>query len=153
MMMLGGTHKQKLLLGRSDIEGWGLFTRDALQPKEFVGEYIGELISIEEAENRAEENIKFLFDMNDTYVIDPLRRGNKMKFANHSWKPNCKAQIMMVGADYRVGIYAKTNIDAGSELFFSYYADLASAPDWAKRIFLRTSKMNTSVLDNSNHNT
>jgi histone-lysine N-methyltransferase EZH2 len=134
MKMLAGK-KRRLLLGISGVEGWGLFTKTALKPNDFVGEYVGELVSTAEAEHRDEqEESKYLFDVNDTYAIDPLRRGNKVKFANHSWKPNCKPHIMQVGADYRVGIYAKQHIEAGSEIFYSYYPDVESSPEWARNL-------------------
>ncbi|KAK9067720.1 hypothetical protein SSX86_011831 [Deinandra increscens subsp. villosa] len=127
----------QILMGISDVVGWGAFIKNTVEKDEYIGEYTGELISHEEADLRGglydRANSSFLFNLNDQYVIDALHQGNKLKFANHSANPNCQAAIKRVKGDHRVGIFAKRHIEAGEELFYDYCYAPEQLPFWARK--------------------
>lgn len=119
-----------LLMGISTVEnaGWGVFTRYPLKKGDFVHEYVGEVISQEEAERRGriydKVNRSYLFNLSSDFVVDASRKGNKTRFANHSRRPNCETKYITVNGDMRIGLFAREDIEAQSELFFDYRYDV-----------------------------
>lgn len=120
-----------LLLGKSTIEeaGWGMFTKRALKKGDYVQEYIGEVISQSEAERRGKifdkMNLSYLFNLSSDLVVDASRKGNKMRFANHSkTDPNCEVKMTWVNGDIRIGLFASCDIEAQTEVRFVLVCDL-----------------------------
>ncbi|KAL1350922.1 hypothetical protein AAHE18_06G059400 [Arachis hypogaea] len=127
--------RQRILLAKSSLVGWGAFIKNSVNKNDYLGEYTGELISHKEADKRGKiydrENSSFLFNLNDQLVLDACRKGDKLKFANHWESPNCVAKVMLVAGDHRVGIFANKNINAGEELFYDYCYEPEHRPPWA----------------------
>lgn len=126
--------RYRTVVGRSSVHGWGVYPVVEIPKNVLVGEYLGELITQEEAERRGrvydELQYSFLFNITQNYAIDSTRMGSKLKYCNHSSEPNCEPRLMRVGGDVRVGIYSKRLIKAFEELFFDYgYGK--TGPDWA----------------------
>ncbi|WEL37923.1 histone-lysine N-methyltransferase EZH2 [Encephalitozoon hellem] len=114
----------------SQIEGRGLFAQKKILKGKLVIEYVGEIISNEEAERRGAfydlRRSSYLFDLYSRegvpfYVIDSRFIGNKSRFINHSKRnSNLNALILLVNGTRRIGFYASRDIDKGEELFFDY---------------------------------
>lgn len=93
--------------------GLGLYAEEPIQKDKFVIEYVGEVISQEEADRRAG---KYLFDINSKWVVDGSTRSNTARYINHSCRPNCETDVIKG----RIKVYAKRNIRPGEELTYDY---------------------------------
>ena len=54
------------------------------------------------------------------------------RFANHSKSNNAQPRVMMIDGEHRVGIYAKVDLPAGTELFYDYgyHSSDGFCPQW-----------------------
>jgi len=114
--------------------GWGLKAREFIKKGRFVVEYVGEIITNEEAEERGKKydaiHQTYLFDLdfNDrdapVFTIDAYKYGNVSHFINHSCDPNLHVYSVWVDTLDprlpRIGLFAKRDIYASEELTFDY---------------------------------
>jgi len=129
--------KKKILICKSKIHGFGCFAGENIGKHEFITEYLGEIITQNEANNRGKIydklNISYLFNLNQEYVVDATRKGNKIKYSNHSNKPNCIAKIINSLGKHKILIFALKDIDVGHELLFDYHHNIDETyaqPKW-----------------------
>ncbi|XP_028840188.1 histone-lysine N-methyltransferase, H3 lysine-36 and H4 lysine-20 specific [Denticeps clupeoides] len=111
---------------RTLTRGWGLRCGYDIKKGEFVSEYVGEVIDEEECRARikhAQDNDIcnfYMLTLDKDRIIDAGPKGNEARFMNHSCQPNCETQKWTVNGDTRVGLFALTDIPAGTELTFNY---------------------------------
>jgi SET domain-containing protein len=112
---------KRIQVRRSGVHGKGVFALQDLAEGETLIEYVGEVISWDEAQDRhphdpKDPNHTFYFHVNEDRVIDALFGGNSSRWINHSCNPNCEADE----DNDRIFIKAIRNIKAGEELNYDY---------------------------------
>ncbi|KAL7305341.1 hypothetical protein TKK_0002469 [Trichogramma kaykai] len=113
--------------------GFGLFTSKLIRKGQFICEYAGEVIGIEEAykrfdENKVKEQMNYVLVVTEhigekkiTTCIDPAKFGNIGRYANHSCEPN--AMLVPVRIDLvipRLCLFAIKDIESMEEITFNY---------------------------------
>jgi len=112
---------RKIQIRQSGVHGKGVFATQMIGAGERVIEYVGEIISAQEAEDRhphnpEDPNHTFYFQVEEDRVIDGLHGGNASKWINHSCAPNCEPEVV----EGRVFINALRAIESGEELNYDY---------------------------------
>eukprot|EP00795_Rhopilema_esculentum_P002403 gene2404-18050_t len=124
----------KVMIFRTpDGRGWGVKTLDMIRKNQFVLEYVGEIITSDEAERRGKiydaAQQTYLFDLDletgeASYTIDAYRYGNVSHFINHSCDPNLRVYGVYVDCIDarlpRLAFFATRDIPVGEELTFDY---------------------------------
>lgn len=105
----------------SKIQGKGCFARQDIPKGTRIVEYVGEVITNEEADNRYDDESMdrhhtFLFTLDEKHCVDGAIGGNEAIYINHSCEPNCETEI----EEDRIFVYALSDIKAGEELFYDY---------------------------------
>ena len=106
---------------RSGVHGKGVFAVQDIAEGETLIEYVGEIISWQEAQDRhphdpADPNHTFYFSLEDGRVIDAKHGATPHAGSIHSCDGNCETDEV----DGRVFIKALRNIAAGEELSYDY---------------------------------
>lgn len=102
----------KLAVMRS-VTGLGLFTLQPIPAGKRIIEFVGSLITGEEAEAKGG---KYLFEINENYYIDGSVRTNLARYLNHSCRPNAVAYV----SGKRIWIWSKRAIRAAEEITLNY---------------------------------
>jgi len=105
--------KGKKTISKRSYAGLGLFAGEYIAKKDFIIEYVGEIIDKKESDRRGG---KYLFETSKNRVIDGKDRSNKARYINHSCNPNCEVRIERG----HINVYAIKDIALGEELGYDY---------------------------------
>ncbi|KAJ8303648.1 hypothetical protein KUTeg_018800, partial [Tegillarca granosa] len=120
--------RNNVYLGRSRIQGLGLFAARDLEKHTMVIEYIGDLIRNEVA-NRREEIYDeqnrgvYMFRIDSDTVVDATMSGGPARYINHSCDPDCVAEVVPFDKGSKIIIITNRRIPKGEELTYDYKFD------------------------------
>ncbi|KAI9283201.1 hypothetical protein BY458DRAFT_495749 [Sporodiniella umbellata] len=126
--------KRQLVFGKSSIHAYGLFSREKIDPQEFIIEYVGEVVHQQVAERREKEyehlgiGNSYLFRVDDDTVIDATKKGGLARYINHCCTPNCSIKIITIGKQKKVIIYATQEINPGDEITYKSTFEMETIP-------------------------
>jgi SET domain-containing protein len=112
---------RRIQVRRSGVHGKGVFALQDIAEGDTVAEYVGEVISWDEAQERhphdpTQPNHTFYFHVDADRVIDANFGGNASRWINHACEPNCETDEQ----NGRIFIMALRDIAAGEELNYDY---------------------------------
>ena len=116
----------KLVLFKTDMKGYGLRTTGFIRKGRFLVEYVGEVIDMDELARRNKKYKReghihqYVMSLIHGTVIDSTVKGNWARFINHSCEPNCVAEKWLVNGEYRMGLFAKRDLNPGEEITIDY---------------------------------
>lgn len=130
-----GTKMQFCIFRTANGRGWGVKTMKAIKKGSFVTQYVGEVITNEEAEKRGKEydaaGRTYLFDLdyNESeeqcpYTVDAAIYGNISHFINHSCDPNLAVYGVWINCLDpnlpKLALFATKDIKQNEEITFDY---------------------------------
>ncbi|XP_012280614.1 histone-lysine N-methyltransferase SUV39H2 isoform X1 [Orussus abietinus] len=130
-----GTSAKLCVFRTSNGRGWGVKTLNTIKKGTFVTQYVGEVITSEEAEKRGAEydaaGRTYLFDLdyNETegqcpYTVDAAMYGNISHFINHSCDPNLAVYAVWINCLDpnlpKLALFATKDIKQNEEITFDY---------------------------------
>jgi len=115
----------KIRVGRSKIQGFGVFAIDNISRGEMFVEYIGEIIrqsvaDLREKRYEAKGVGCYMFRLTNDEILDATFTGNIARFINHSCEPSAGTRKIHVGGEYKIVIYALRDIRKGEEVCYDY---------------------------------
>ena len=108
---------KKMRVQQTKSKGAGLFAMERLEKDDFVVEYVGQVVSEEDAQKRTS---MYMVKMKGGLVIDANVKGNKARFINHSCDPNLVAIQWSIQGHQRLGLFARKKIEKHEEMTFDY---------------------------------
>ncbi|BEI88239.1 uncharacterized protein CcaverHIS019_0109570 [Cutaneotrichosporon cavernicola] len=120
--------------------GFGMQAGENIAEGEFVLDYRGEVIDMEEFCNRIDGEYKgtrnfYALHYDGVEVVDAGMRGNDARFINHGCSPNLEVRKLETLGDgfeeYEIGFWATRDIKAGEELLYDYNFEAFSVGELA----------------------
>jgi hypothetical protein len=117
-----------LVVRRSHIHGWGLFTKRPLSKDDPIVEYVGEVIN-QPVGDRREKNYEvsgegscYMFRLDMQRIVDATTTGSMARFMNHCCDANAYARIIQVdteqGLEKKIVVFANRPIHGGEEITY-----------------------------------
>lgn len=129
--------------------GWGVRTTQFIRKGQFVAQYVGEIITVEESEQRLENNtscMDYMWNLdfedgeNYKYIIDGSHYANYTYFINHSCSPNLNMYAVWINClDTNLpelALFAARDISPGEQLTTHYFSRLSN-PEMTKKSGIR----------------
>lgn len=107
-------HHFKLVKVKRGLAGLGLFAGEDIRKGELIIEYIGNILTKEEADKKTAS--QYLFEVSRNKTIDGTPRWNIARYANHSCDGNAESDV----TKGRVFVKAIKNIKEGDEIVYDY---------------------------------
>lgn len=149
----------KLALFKTEMKGYGLRTNSSIHKGRFLVEYVGEVIDMDELARRSkkykrEGNVhQYVMSLIHGTVIDSTIKGNWARFINHSCEPNCVAEKWLVNGEYRMGIFAKRDLNSNEEITIDYRFESFGSVDLAsEKCYCGTPTCRGTISIKSNNN-
>jgi len=116
---------RKALLGTARAHGLGVFVAEAAGACDFLGEYVGELVSSAEGHRRGGTydalGVIYLATLSQTTIVNATRFGSRTKFINHSSdSPNLQMKLLSICGTIRAALFAARDLRSGEEVFVDY---------------------------------
>lgn len=129
-----------IMKATNNIMGYGLFSTKFIKKGQFICQYAGEIIGIDEAKKRWEENkingsmnyvlivCEYIGEKKITTCIDPSKFGNIGRYSNHSCQPNTVLVPVRVESMVpKLCLFAVEDIEPMSEITFNYAGDVVNS--------------------------
>lgn len=142
--------------------GWGVKTLRVIKKGTFVIQYVGEVITNEEAEKRGKEydaaGRTYLFDLdyNETegqcpYTVDAAVYGNVSHFINHSCDPNLAVYAVWINCLDpnlpKLALFATRDIKQNEEITFDYMRQSTKDDSSRQRLGLPDESVSDKTLE------
>lgn len=131
--------KVNVCIYKTSLYGWAVKTTQNIKKGQFVSQYIGEIITVNESERRLKNNTSFLDHMwnldfddvnNYKYIIDGSHYANFTYFINHSCNANLNVYAVWINCLDRnlpqLALFASRDILAGEQLTTDYFSRSAN---------------------------